>query len=137
LIDPFVLVPCASPRGSTPGIAGWAPAGGWAELPDMRPDPNPFFADRMGGPRLCRIALPGPQEGSQQVTADIFALSGERVATLVAGSRASGPVVLVWDGRRADGRALPTGLYLVRAVLRSIDSGRSQTQVRPVTLVRE
>jgi hypothetical protein len=137
LIDPFVLVPCASPRGSTPGFTGWVPPQGSLGGSGIRPDPNPFFAGREGGPRLCRIVLSAPFDGPRQVTADIFSLTGERVATLVAGARTSGPVVLAWDGCRADGRFLPTGLYLVRAVLRSIESDRSQTQLHSVALVRE
>jgi len=139
LIDPIVLVPCPFPRGSTPGFADGIPAGsgGGAGAGGIACDPSPFFADRADGPRLCRIALPRAWDGAQQVTADVFSLAGERVATLAAGARASGPVILAWNGCRADGRALPTGLYVVRAVLRSTASGRSRTHLRPIALVRE
>jgi hypothetical protein len=137
LIDPSALVPCSSSRGSTPGFTEGMPAGRRDGTGGVGLDPNPFFADRANGPQLCRIALPHAFAGPQQVTADVFSLAGERVATLVAGARASGPVILAWNGRRADGRSLPTGLYLVRAVLRSSASGRTLTQLRPVALVRE
>jgi hypothetical protein len=134
LVDPRVLVPCPARIGSTPGEAGWVP-GGARDPIDL--EPRPFFPDRPDGPRLCRIVLPGPSGREQQVTVDVFSLAGERVATLVAGASASGPVVLAWDGRRADRRPLPTGMYLVRAALHAGGSGETRTCVRPIALVRE
>lgn len=136
LIDPTVLIPCSASRGSTPGGRERMPASG-GDAGEVALDPSPFFADRAAGPQLCRIVLPRAFAGTQQVTADIFSIAGERVATLVAGARASGPVILAWNGRRADGRALPTGLYVVRAVLRSTESGRTRTQLRSIALVHE
>ncbi|MBM4118526.1 hypothetical protein FJ251_12480 [bacterium] len=45
---------------------------------------------------------------------EIFDCAGRRVATPVAGQRASGEQRLAWDGRDDGGRPLPAGLYLYR-----------------------
>lgn len=45
---------------------------------------------------------------------EIFDLQGRRVALAFEGEVAAGPVVLTWDGRDAQNRALPAGLYLGR-----------------------
>jgi hypothetical protein len=137
MIDPTALAPCPASRGSTPGFTDGMPAGSRDDAGGVALDPNPFFADRADGPQLCRISLPHAFAGAQQVTADIFSIAGERVATLVAGARVSGPVILAWNGCRADGRSLPTGLYVVRAVLRSPASGRTRTRLQSVALVHE
>jgi hypothetical protein len=134
LVDPRALVPCPARIGCTPGAAGWVPSGAGNPV-DL--EPRPFFPDRADGPRLCRITLPGPRGEPQQVTVDVFSLAGERVATLVAGASANGPVVLAWDGCRADGRPLPTGIYLVRAALHAGASGETRRVVRSIALVRE
>lgn len=81
------------------------PGGGAALAP--RVYPNPFgtatevaFATTAAGPVDVRV----------------FDLAGRPVATLARGWRPAGPVVLHWDGRRADGRRAPAGVYLVRVV---------------------
>ena len=106
-------------------------------LRDLDAEPQPFFPDRADGPRFCRIVLPAPDGAAHQVTVDVFSLAGERVATLIAGGGANGPLALAWNGRRSDGRPLPTGVYLVRAVLHSGAAGETRTRVRPLALVRE
>jgi hypothetical protein len=137
LVDPCALVPCPAPEGATPGEA----TSGGFRVPDrgegMAPAPARFFPDREGEARFCRIALPAPLEGSARVTADIYAMDGDRVATLIAGADCHGPVLLTWDGADAAGTPLPTGLYLVRAIVRATDSSFEERWVRPVTLVRD
>lgn len=136
LVDPHVLVPCPSPGGGTPGTSSWTRGSRTEESRWLRPDPHPFFPDRQGDAQLCRIALPAPAGGSAAVTADVFSMAGRRVATLVAGARATGPLALVWDGRAASGAPLPTGLYLIRVVSRSDLDGDRRTALLPVALVR-
>jgi hypothetical protein len=127
LVDPATLFPCPAPRGGTPGASNGAFSSG----------PQPFFPDRAGWPTFCRIVIPGPADGAREITADVFSLAGTRIATLAAGARAGGPALLSWDGRRADGRPLPTGIYLVRAAVRSTATGEIRTRVCPVSLVRD
>ena len=69
--------------------------------------PNPF------NPRtLVRFDL--AESGSVELT--IFDPRGHRVAILHRGPTDAGPFSAAWDGRAADGRAVPAGLYLFRLV---------------------
>jgi hypothetical protein len=132
LVDGCVLIPC--PGGATPG------AGGDDRLPlpesgRLAPLPNPFFPEESGG--LCAIPLPRLFAAPCDVTADIYSLSGERVATLAAGARAQSPLLLAWNGCDDRGHPLPTGLYLVRALVRSVEPARRERSLlRPLALVR-
>lgn len=134
LVEPLLLVPCSSPGGATPGSSSWLSDRRESGSLWLRPQPDPFCPDREGEDQLCRIAVPEPEASGRRVTADIFSMAGRRVATLTAGARAAGPMMLVWDGRAGSGELLPTGLYLVRIVLDSNTGAR--TFVRPLTLVR-
>jgi len=67
--------------------------------------PNPFNP-------TTRIAFTLPAPGHVEIA--IFDLRGACVATLAAGERAEGAQALDWDGRDANGRALPSGVYLAR-----------------------
>jgi hypothetical protein len=71
--------------------------------------PNPF------NPQTT-IVFELPQDGRVAVT--VHALSGEKVATLVDGERSAGRHEVVWSGRDADGRPVPSGVYLYRLVAR-------------------
>ncbi|MBK7048522.1 MAG: hypothetical protein IPH48_18910 [bacterium] len=107
--DPAVL-------GSPSGVTG-PPA---ADV-SLTASPNPF------NPRTT-IAFTLPQAGDTMLA--VYDLAGRRVATLVEAPLPAGPISLEWDGRDDAGRALPSGVYLVR--LR-----RAQTIQRcQVTLVR-
>jgi hypothetical protein len=70
---------------------------------DLRPaTPNPFRSSvRMD----FDMALDGHAELS------VYDLAGRRVTTLFDGIATAGPHTLVWDGRRADGRTAPNGVY--------------------------
>ena len=60
----------------------------------------------------------------------IYNLTGQKVATLVAGTRESGTYTLHWNGRDASGRALASGVYLYR-----IKAG-TQVKTRKLLLLR-
>ena len=49
----------------------------------------------------------------------VYALDGRRVATLSQGWQTAGPQTALWDGRDAEGRVLPPGVYLVSVALQS------------------
>jgi hypothetical protein len=51
---------------------------------------------------------------ADRVRVEVFDLLGARVRTLWDGGAAAGEQVLRWDGRDADGRAMGSGVYLVR-----------------------
>jgi hypothetical protein len=69
-------------------------------------------------------AFPNPSAGetrifytlgrSEPVQVCIYDVAGRRIATLVRGFQTSGDHDVTWIGRRADGSALPTGIYFVR-----------------------
>ena len=67
--------------------------------------PNPF-----NGETVVDFALPR----AAPVDLGVFDAAGQRVATLSQGQRAAGRHQVRWDGRRADGGRLASGLYLYR-----------------------
>lgn len=70
--------------------------------------PNPF------NPRT-ELRLNVPRAGQARV--EVFDARGRRVRSLFAGSIASGPSTLVWDGDDDAGRACASGIYEVRALV--------------------
>ncbi|MFH1143969.1 MAG: lamin tail domain-containing protein, partial [Candidatus Eisenbacteria bacterium] len=136
LVDPQALIPCPDAAGATPGRSSWPAGDSGSGAPYLRPDPNPFLPAEADAERFCLIRVPPVPGGDAEITADIFTLAGTRVATLTAGARASGPVVLAWNGRSSGGDALPSGLYLVRMVLRARDAASSERRLVPVALFR-
>ncbi len=70
---------------------------------DLRPNsPNPFHG-------ATRLDWSLAQSGAADVS--VFDVTGRRVATLFHGVADSGPHSVVWDGRTADGRIAPAGVY--------------------------
>lgn len=136
IVDPCAWMPCPAGAGSTPGELPAGAHGAGSAHGDLVPAPALLRPDRAGEPRACRIALAAPEEGTCDVTAEIYALDGRRVATLAAG-RVSGPLLLFWDGTDGAGEDLPTGLYLVRAALRSAARRTERRLLQPIALVRE
>ncbi len=67
--------------------------------------PNPFAASSRVGFRLT---------APQRVRLDIYDIGGRRLRRLFEGVAPAGESVEPWDGRDADGRGVPPGLYLVR-----------------------
>lgn len=78
-------------------------------------------------PRPARLAIaPNPAAGPSRIawtlgaparaTLEVLDLSGRRIATLFEGVAAAGEHAHAWDGRDADGRAMPPGVYLARLV---------------------
>ena len=63
---------------------------------------------------------------ADRVRVDVFDLLGARVRMLWDGSAAAGEQVLRWDGRDANGRAMGSGVYLVRVRGREVEwSGKA------------
>jgi flagellar hook assembly protein FlgD len=85
------------------------------------PRPNPARG-------AVRLTLELPRAGDARV--DVLDLGGRRVRTLHAGAANAGPLPLAWDGTGERGRAVPAGLYFIRAT-----SGAERAEVRFV-LVR-
>jgi glucose/arabinose dehydrogenase len=85
-------------------------------------NPNPF--DERAH---LALSLDGARE---RLEVSIFAVDGRRLRTLHHGPAASGELALTWDGRDDAGRALPAGVYLLRA-----ETEREQAAQR-LTLLR-
>jgi hypothetical protein len=83
--------------------------------------PNPF------NPQV-RVAYRLDHAGSVRLT--VYDPRGRKLATLLSGSLPAGSSDLIWDGRDANGRPLPSGVY----ELRLESAGRTVTA--RVTLVR-
>jgi len=74
-------------------------------------------------PRLSRAA-PNPTRGATQFTIElpqpatveltVYDATGRRVQGLVQGALAAGSHPITWNGKNAEGRAAPAGVYLVR-----------------------
>ncbi len=133
LVEPRLLIACASAGGATPGAVRGPPGarGEWLE-----PHPSPFAPDAGDGARLCSVRVPAPPGGAGQLSAAIYSLAGHHVATLCAAAQVLGPSVLLWDGRDGAGQRQCTGLYLVRIELAPLAGGAVQRTVRPLLLVR-
>ena len=79
------------------------------------------MASATGGPGLS--ARPNPSSGRVvlslrmlavgDVSIRILNVAGALIRSIDAGTLPAGPSSVVWDGRDAEGRAAPTGLYLV------------------------
>lgn len=83
--------------------------------------PNPFNSGTVIG-----FALPR----SEEIELATYNLTGQKVATLVAGRRQAGTYTVRWDGRDDQGRELASGLYLYR-----LQAG-IQVETRKLVLVR-
>lgn len=114
-------------EGAGPEASSWygpartGPAAATAGLELVRLEPNPCNPVATATVRLDR---------AQDLLATVHDLRGRRVATLAEGPRAAGEHALRWDGRAADGRAAPSGTYLLRL------AGEAAATVRRLTLVR-
>ena len=67
--------------------------------------PNPFAASTGLSFTLSRAG---------DIKVDLFDITGRRVRSIERAGASPGEHVLVWDGRDADGRSLPSGVYLAR-----------------------
>jgi hypothetical protein len=83
--------------------------------------PNPFVAG-------TQFAYALPAAG--HVRLSVYDVRGRRVATLLDGAQSAGPHTLRWEGRAANGDALPPGAYFARLEF----AGRSE--VRKLVLMR-
>jgi photosystem II stability/assembly factor-like uncharacterized protein len=108
--------------------------GGILESPNRTPEPaaGPWLEAR---PSVARgpVAIsfgsrtPGPWSGAGAVLS-VFDVRGARVKTIFSGQRSavSGQRSAVWDGRDAQGRAVGSGIYVLRL---SIDGGAIERKV--------
>jgi hypothetical protein len=84
--------------------------------------PNPFNSGT-----VIRFALPT----STPIELALYNLTGQKVATLVEGTREAGTYTVRWDGRDAQGRALASGVYLYR-----LRTDKGQVETRKLVLLR-
>lgn len=84
--------------------------------------PNPFNPS-------TRIFYELPAGGAR-VRLDIHDLGGRLVRTLVAGERAGGPHIALWDGCADDGRVAPGGVYFYRLSGSGIDETRKMVLLK-------
>ncbi len=83
--------------------------GGTVQL--YKTGPNPF----RGTTELAFVLPYSFKDGSDnQVSIDIYNLSGRKIRTLLRESRVPGRYSIKWDGLSDDNKAVPRGLYLIR-----------------------
>ena len=66
----------------------------------------------------------------QSVQLQVFALDGALLRTLIDESRTAGQHAVYWDGRDAQGRLLPSGVYLYRLTTEQTQQTRRMTMIR-------
>jgi hypothetical protein len=86
---------------------------GGGEVPGAGAVPS---APRLVATSRDRVELRFGLRRADRVRVEVFDLLGARVRVLVDEQRAAGEQALVWDGRDADGRAVSSGVYLVRVM---------------------
>ena len=84
--------------------------------------PNPFNSGT-----VIRFALPQ----SDHIELSLYNLAGQKVATLVEGTRPAGSYTIRWDGRDARGRELASGVYLYL-----LQAGGTHVETRKLLLLR-
>lgn len=108
--QPFALA-------ATGAFAAWPPngavdapvvAGAAGTRLDLAVAPNPTRAG-------ATIRLITPGRGPREARVTVYDLRGSVVATPWSGPVGPGVTVVPWDGRDADGRDVPSGVYFVRA----------------------
>jgi hypothetical protein len=106
------------PAGAT-AVEVDAPSPAAPSLEQNRPNPfNPHTSIRVNLPRETHVRL------------DIFDVHGRRMIGLVDGVLPAGPRDLVWDGRDAHGRQLPSGIYLYRMEAAAVSLARRMVLLR-------
>lgn len=109
----------ASLNGAAPAGVSPAPAGVAEALRLLPGYPNPAR-------RSVTLAFELPRR--THVVVDVFAVTGQRVRTVVAGDLDPGSHVAVWDGADDHGRPVSNGLYFYRL--------RGATSAQRVTILR-
>ena len=84
--------------------------------------PNPFNTST-----TIRFDLPQPGD----VNLAVYNLTGQKVATLAHGNRQPGTYTLQWDGRDKAGRALASGMYVLR-----LAAGEERVETRKMALIK-
>jgi len=89
--------------------------------------PNPFGTGDLNVSFATGSGLGG---GAGDVTVTVYDVAGRRVATLVQESLPAGFHETTWNGRDANGRLVPSGVYFVRAETGGAITTRKLTVVR-------
>jgi cytoskeletal protein CcmA (bactofilin family) len=89
--------------------------------------PNPFNPS-------TEIAFALPEAG--KVTLNIYALTGQLVATLVDGELPAGHHQLSWNGRNQSGAAVAAGVYLYRIVVQDRSGAAVFTESKRMTMLK-
>ncbi len=119
VIQDFTFVPAEPPTAVADGSGSTPPAAALGRL--HAPVPNPFNPATSIGFTLARAG---------GIRLGVYDLSGRRVRVLASGELPAGEHRVTWDGRDDTGRALSSGLYLLRL------SGSGFVDSRRVTLIK-
>ena len=89
--------------------------------------PNPFNPET-----TIQYAL--PQAGD--VSIKVFNIRGKEVSTLVEGMKEAGTYTAVWSGTNRDGVAVASGMYIVKMIFTSEETGIQKVLTGKMTLLR-
>jgi hypothetical protein len=100
-------------------------------VPGATPPATRILAQNRPNPFNPRTVITFTVDRPQHLTLAVFDAAGRHVATLLEGRVAAGSGAVAWDGTDDHGNAVPSGLYLYRAILAG-----GEVETRAMTLVR-
>jgi len=109
---PYVDDPTPSPYLDNVAVRAWAAV--TVVTPDNPPGASPVALHAAPNPFNPRVTVRWTQPQAGPATLAVYDARGRRVRDLVDAERPAGTAAVTWDGRDASGRALPSGLYLLR-----------------------
>jgi hypothetical protein len=123
---------CSSPSGSTPGIDNSNRIPRVPQAGKVEAVPNPFSPERDKRVKIWGMAA----LGETGLLVRIFDIEGREVARLFGEEGGARAFSCEWDGRTADGRDSPTGLYICAVEFITPGGGVCRREKRCIALYR-
>jgi len=122
-------------EGMTPGTINSVYFGSLPDKGSLLLTPNPFSPDGDGIDDILNIhyRLPFSQA---TVRVEIFDVIGRTIATPYWNRYIPEEGILTWTGKRANGRAARTGIYIVKVTARDVATGKHWEKIQTVVLAK-
>ncbi len=97
---------------------------------DDRPIPSEIRLGVQPNPSTSSVSITLALPRQSRAAVAVYDITGRRLATLADGLLPAGEQTIRWNFRADDGRALPVGVYLVRASVEGREFTRTLTRIR-------